>query len=63
MVEAMGGAGAFVRVDLRPAVTITAASDVARAEALHEEAHHACFIANSLKAPVIVHPAISQDKS
>jgi organic hydroperoxide reductase OsmC/OhrA len=63
MEEAMGGAGAFVRVDLRPAVTITAASDVARAEALHEEAHHACFIANSLKAPVIVHPAISQDKS
>lgn len=62
MEEAMGGAGAFVRVDLRPTVTITAASDAVRAEALHEKAHHACFIANSIKAPVIVHPVISQAK-
>jgi organic hydroperoxide reductase OsmC/OhrA len=54
----MGGPGAFVRVDLHPAVAISATSDASRAEALHEEAHQGCFIANSLKVPVIIHPAI-----
>lgn len=60
MEEVAGGAGAFVRVDLHPAVTISAGSDAGRAEALHEEAHRGCFIANSLKVPVILHPAIRQ---
>jgi organic hydroperoxide reductase OsmC/OhrA len=58
MEEVVGGPGAFVRVDLHPAVAISAASDAMRAEALHEEAHQGCFIANSLKVPVIIHPAI-----
>lgn len=58
MEAAAGGPGAFVRVDLHPAVTISAGSDAERAEALHQEAHRGCFIANSLKVPVILHPAI-----
>jgi organic hydroperoxide reductase OsmC/OhrA len=59
MEEGIGGPGAFVRVDLRPAVTIDPTSDAGLAEALHEEAHKKCFIANSLKVPVIAHPAIT----
>jgi organic hydroperoxide reductase OsmC/OhrA len=58
MEEVIGGPGAFVQVDLHPMVTISAASDAQRAEALHEEAHKNCFIANSLKVPVITHPMI-----
>jgi organic hydroperoxide reductase OsmC/OhrA len=43
---------------LHPTVTISPGSDAQRAEALHEEAHRNCFIANSLKIPVITHPKI-----
>lgn len=59
MEEVVGGVGAFVRVDLHPAVTITSASDAKLAEALHDEAHRNCFIANSLKVPVMLHPRIT----
>ena len=52
MAEVVGGAGAFVRVDLHPRVTIEADSDAELAAALHEEAHVYCFIANSLRVPV-----------
>jgi organic hydroperoxide reductase OsmC/OhrA len=58
MEEVVGGSGAFVRVDLHPTVTISPASHAKLAEALHEEAHKICFIANSLKVPVIAHPKI-----
>jgi organic hydroperoxide reductase OsmC/OhrA len=37
---------------LHPQVTIEANSDEAKALALHEEAHHNCFIANSVNFPV-----------
>jgi organic hydroperoxide reductase OsmC/OhrA len=66
MEEVVGGPGGFVRVDLHPMVTISPASNAGVAEALHEEAHKNCFIANSLKVPVIAHPktiAPSQDQS
>jgi organic hydroperoxide reductase OsmC/OhrA len=56
--EESAGSGEFVRVDLKPCVTITAGSDVKRAKALHDEAHNQCFIANSLKIAVIVEPTI-----
>lgn len=52
MVEEADGAGQFVAVTLRPRVTVTAASDVALAEALHEKAHAMCFIARSVRFPV-----------
>ena len=53
-----GDGGRFTEVVLRPVVTITAASDPARAEAAHEAAHHACFIANSVNFPVRCEPRI-----
>ena len=53
-----GDGGRFVDVVLHPVVTITAASDPARAEAAHEAAHHACFIANSVNFPVRCEPRI-----
>ena len=51
-----GSAGHFTEVVLRPRVTITRAEDVARADALHADAHHACFIANSVNFPVRCEP-------
>lgn len=44
--------GRFVRAVLRPQVEIAAGGSVETALALHQEAHHACFIANSLNFPV-----------
>jgi organic hydroperoxide reductase OsmC/OhrA len=42
----------FVEVELRPRVRLAAGSDVERARALHEKAHHECFIANSVNFEV-----------
>ena len=53
-----GDGGRFVEVVLRPVVTISAASDPGKAEAAHEAAHHACFIANSVNFPVRCAPRI-----
>jgi organic hydroperoxide reductase OsmC/OhrA len=53
-----GNGGRFSEVVLRPVVTITAASDAAKAEAAHDDAHHACFIANSVNFPVRCEPRI-----
>lgn len=47
-----GQPGRFVSATLRPQVTIAAGSNADLALALHEQAHHACFIANSLNFPV-----------
>ena len=43
---------AFTEVSLRPRCTVAAGTDVARAMALHDTAHHECFIANSVNFPV-----------
>ena len=53
MVEAEDGSGKFVRVALRPVVTILP-PDPGRAFPLHVEAHRLCFIANSVSFPVEV---------
>ena len=53
-----GDDGRFTEVVLRPVVTITADSDPARAISVHEDAHHACFIANSVNFPVRCEPRI-----
>ncbi len=42
----------FTDALLRPRVVIAAGADRARAEALHDEAHAQCFIANSVNFPV-----------
>ncbi len=53
-----GNGGRFSEVVLRPVVTISAASDPRQAEAAHDDAHHACFIANSVNFPVRCEPRI-----
>lgn len=50
--EGDDGSGQFVRVVLRPSVTIHAGDDRARALALHSQAHRLCFIARSVRFPV-----------
>jgi organic hydroperoxide reductase OsmC/OhrA len=52
------GQGSFTEIVLHPQVTVTAQSDAAKAAALHEDAHRACFIANSLNFPVRCEPRI-----
>ena len=50
--------GRFTEVVLQPLVTISADSDPVRAAGVHEDAHHACFIANSVNFPVRCEPRI-----
>lgn len=52
MEELPDGSGRFTEVVLRPEITLAKGSDIARAEALHAEAHAKCFIANSVNFPV-----------
>jgi len=52
------GVGRFKSVVLRPTVTVTPGSDVARARTLHKPAHEKCFIANSVNFPVECEPEI-----
>lgn len=49
----------FVEVTLAPKVTI-AAGDLEQARALHEKAHAACFIANSVNFPVLNMPTVTR---
>ncbi|MGH6901127.1 MAG: OsmC family protein [Geminicoccaceae bacterium] len=49
----------FVEVTLAPKVTI-AAGDLEKAKALHEQAHEACFIANSVNFPVLHAPTVTR---
>jgi organic hydroperoxide reductase OsmC/OhrA len=55
--EERGGAGAFVRVVLRPRVVVDD-ERLARAADLHCDAHASCFIANSVNFPVVCEPEI-----
>jgi organic hydroperoxide reductase OsmC/OhrA len=54
MRTAQDGGGHFVEVVLHPTVGVAAGAniDVARIDALHERAHHLCFIASSVNFPV-----------
>jgi organic hydroperoxide reductase OsmC/OhrA len=58
MVEDGNGSAKFVRVLLRPHVTIRAHDDAELAKKLHHEAHAKCFIANSVNFPVENEPVI-----
>ena len=53
-----GNDGRFTEVVLRPCVTISASSDADMAKRVHDDAHHACFIANSVNFPVRCEPRI-----
>jgi organic hydroperoxide reductase OsmC/OhrA len=50
--------GRFTRAVVRPHVTIAAGSDPEKAQALHHQAHAACFIAASLNFPVEHEPTV-----
>ncbi len=63
MMHEVRGSGAFTKVELRPRVTIELASDLEKALALHENAHHECFIAKSVNFPVDVVPEVVRRRS
>ena len=48
--------GHFTGVTLRPRVRLAAGADEQLARELHHQAHHACFIANSVNFPVSCEP-------
>ena len=50
--------GKFVKIILRPTVTITADSDADVAKKLHHDANSFCFIANSVSFPIEHEPTI-----
>lgn len=56
MVLHADGSGEFVEVTLRPRLTITDASQIADANALHQRAHSLCFIARSVNFDVRCEP-------
>ncbi len=60
MEENADGSAQFVRVVLKPVVKVAAGSDRAKASALHEKAHHLCFIARSVNFPVEVSPQVEE---
>jgi organic hydroperoxide reductase OsmC/OhrA len=60
MEENADGSAQFVRVVLKPAVKVAAGSDRAKAGALHEKAHHLCFIARSVNFSVEVSPQVEE---
>lgn len=53
MVETSDGGGYFTEVILKPVITLKEATMQARADELHHEANKLCFIANSVKFPVL----------
>ena len=54
------GRKVMTRVTLRPAVTFSGRRpDAAEHAALHERAHHECYIANSVKTEVTVEPRLA----
>jgi organic hydroperoxide reductase OsmC/OhrA len=58
MIEDATGAGQFSRVLLRPLVTVVEGTDMARARALHDQAHAMCFVARSVRFPVEHEPEL-----
>lgn len=61
MEEMENGAGHFTEITLHPAVTVAEHAMIEKAYSLHEEASKYCFIANSLKCPVLHQPVISAE--
>jgi len=59
MTETSDGGGRFTEVTLHPTITITNASQIAKAESLHQKANELCFIANSCNFPIHHQPVIS----
>ena len=58
MVTQADGSGRFTEVVLRPVVVVESADQVAKAEALHADAHKMCFVAQSVSCAVRHEPEI-----
>ncbi len=56
MTEDTNGGGRFKEVVLQPEITVPVGTDLVQAAALHDVAHHRCFIANSVNFPVRCEP-------
>ncbi|WP_327265876.1 OsmC family protein [Streptomyces sp. NBC_01232] len=54
-----GDGGQFTEAVVHPRITVSEESMVVAALALHEEAHRACFIANSVNFPVRHEPTVT----
>ncbi|MFE9933755.1 OsmC family protein [Streptomyces sp. NPDC005533] len=54
-----GDSGQFTEAVVHPRITVSEESMVAAAIELHEEAHRACFIANSVNFPVRHEPTVT----
>ena len=63
MIEQRDGGGAFTEVVLQPEITLAPGSDLARARALHADAHAKCFIANSINFPIRHEPVFLSSPS
>ena len=58
IMQRVDGVTRFTDVLLKPRVTVAPGADIEKARALHEKAHHGCFIANSVNFPVRHEPEI-----
>lgn len=58
MVETQDGGGHFIEVTLNPIVIVMEVNMVEKANKLHTKANELCYIANSVKFPVIHKPII-----
>jgi organic hydroperoxide reductase OsmC/OhrA len=58
MQENADGSGEFVQITLRPRIAIADLSRAPELNAVHEKAHHLCFIARSVNFPVRCDPGV-----
>jgi len=56
MQEVENGSGYFKNVTLFPKVTVKDPATIERANELHHKAHELCFVANSVKFPILCKP-------
>ena len=59
MEELPGHTGHITEVRLRPRVTVLDRAMIAKAEALHADAHDTCFLASSVRFPVRHSPVVT----
>lgn len=57
LLEKQGSSMKFKEITLKPKIKLANSADEPKALALHDKAHHICFIANSINFPVKIEPA------
>ena len=48
----------ITRITLRPRIVVAAGADLAKAHKLVGRAHHACYVANTVNAEIVIEPVI-----